>query len=876
MRRLRESIFRFAGLFNKQRKDRELDEEIESHLQMHIEDNLRSGMTPEEARRQAMIKLGGIESTKEAYRDQRGLPVLETLWQDIRFGARTLRKNPGFTAVAVLTLGLGIGANTAIFSVINAVLLRPPPFKDPERLAFVSEKSKDMDNMSVAYPNFLDWQREQESFSSLAAFRVEEWNITGDGRPERITGLQVSSSFFATLGIQPVRGRVFTADEDKVGGERVVVLSEGIWLRRFGGDPAVLNRTVTLNGEPYTIVGILPAAFQFPRRVELWTPVGHKAAWTEERGWHPGMYVVGRLKSGVELPAARSGLEAVAARLAKEYPDSNTGNSVTVMALQERLAGPSVRTALATLLGAVTLVLLIACTNVTNLLLARATQRRKEIAVRLALGAGRWLLLRQLLVESLLLAGAGGIAGLLLAFWGMALLTNLLPAEIRELVTLNIDQTVLLFSLVIAVVTGLLFGLAPAWQLANGDSVEALKEGGRSEAFGTGRGWGRQLLIVGEVSFALMLLVAAGLLLRSFSRLQAVPVGLNLKNVLTMELSLPPYKYADDLRQTAFYRLAIEAVRVLPGVESVAFIAPLPLGFGGWQSGVHLEGEPKPKPGQGTLSDFAVVTPDYFKTMGVTILKGRAFTEADDGKYRVCIVDETFEQKHFHGNALGKRIEQGDSGTNWMTIVGVARHVKNYGAGEDSRIETYVPTAQNGASGMALVIKTAVPPLTLAGAAQKAILSVDPDQPVSEILTMDQILARNVAERRLAMLLLSLFAALALVLASVGLYGVMAFNVANRTREIGVRMALGARTSDVLGLVLRQGGKLVGLGIVFGLAGAFGVTQLMTALLFQIQPTDLATYLATPLLLGLVALFACWVPARRAARVDPIVALRYE
>jgi len=793
---------------------------------------------------------------------------------DLKFALRQLLKNPGFSAVAVLTLALGIGANTAIFSVINAVVLRPPPFKEPERLVFVSEKSKDMDNMSVAYPNFLDWQRQQESFSSFAAFRTEEWNLTGDGHPERITGLQVSAGFFPTLGVQPLRGRVFTADEDKVGGERVVVLSEGIWRRRFGGDPGVLNRTVALNGEPYTVVGILPAAFQFPRRVELWTPVGHKAAWTEQRGWHPGMYVIGRLKPGVKLASARSGLEAVAARLAKEYPESNAGNSVTAMVLQERLAGPSVRTALATLLGAVMLVLLIACTNVTNLLLARATQRRKEIAVRLALGAGRWVLLRQLLVESLLLAGAGGIAGLLLAFWGMEVLTNLLPAQIGELVTLNIDRTVLLFSFVVAVATGLLFGLAPAWQLANGNSAEALKEGGRSEAAGVGRSLGRRLLIVGEVAFALVLLVAAGLLLRSFSRLQAVPVGLDPQNVLTMELSLPPYKYPEEAKQAAFYRQAIEAVRVLPGVKSAAFIAPLPLGFGGWQSGVHIEGEPPPKPGQGVLSDFAVVTSDYFKTLGVTILKGRVFTEADDGRNRVCVVDETFERKHLDGNALGKRIEQGDSGTNWMTIVGVARHVKNYGAGEDSRIETYVPVAQNGANGMTLVIKTAVPPLTLAEPARKAVLSVDSDQPVADILTMEQILARNAAERRLAVLLLSLFAALALVLAAVGLYGVMAFNVANRTREIGIRMALGAQAGDVLGLVMRQGGKLVGLGVVFGLGGAFGATQLMKTLLFHIQPTDLATYLAAPLLLGFVSLLACWLPARRAARVDPMEALR--
>ncbi|HAB17752.1 MAG TPA: hypothetical protein DCE44_15025, partial [Verrucomicrobiales bacterium] len=491
---------------------------------------------------------------------------------DLRFAARQLTKNSGFSLVAIVTLALGIGANTAIFSVINAVLLRPPPFKAPERLVFVSEKSKDMDNMSVAYPNFLDWQKQQDAFEGLAAFRNEDWNLTGTGRPERVVGLQVSASFFPTLGVSPLRGRVFTPDEDKVGADRVAVLSEGLWRRRFGADPAMLNRTVSLDGEAYTVVGIMPAGFQFPQRVELWTPIGYKAEWTETRDWHPGIYVVGRLKDGVDLSAARRGLETVASRLATEYPDSNTGNSVTVMALQERLAGPSVRTALATLLGAVLFVLLIACTNVTNLLLARAAERRKEIAVRLALGAGRGQLLRQLLTESLLLAGGGGLAGLLLAYWGVAALSRLLPAEISQLVTLSIDSTVLAFSLGVAVATGFLFGLAPAWQLANSDSTEALKEGGRSEAAGVGRGWGRRVLIVGEVALALVLLVAAGLLLRSFTRLQAVPVGLDPENVLTMELSLPGYKYPDDSRRAAFFQQAVAAVRALPGVQSAAFV----------------------------------------------------------------------------------------------------------------------------------------------------------------------------------------------------------------------------------------------------------------------------------------------------------------
>lgn len=730
--------------------------------------------------------------------------------------------------------------------------------------------------MSVAYPNFLDWQRRQNAFTGLAAFRMEAWNITGNGSPERVDGLQASANLFSILGVHPIHGRSFTPREDALGGERVVLLSEGLWRRRFGGDPAVLTRTISLNGEPYSVIGIMPASLQFPQRVELWTPIGHKADWTEARGWHPGIYVIGRLKSGVELAAARKDLEGMTASLAREYPDSNTGNSATAMALRERLAGPNVRLALGTLLCAVIFVLLIACTNVTNLLLSRATQRRREIAVRLALGAGRWQLLRQLLTESLLLSSAGGFAGLLLAFWCLGALTKLLPVQIHELVSLNLDQTVLLFSLGVAVATGFLFGLAPALQLANGNSSEALKEGGRGEAAALGRGWGRRLLVISEVALALVLLVGAGLLLRSFSRLQAVPVGIDPHNVLTMEITLPLIKYPNDSRQAAFYAQTIEAVRRLQGVQSAGFIAPLPLGLGGWNSDVRIEGEPPPKPGQGRLSDFAVVTPDYFKAMGVTLVQGRAFTTADDGKTRVCIIDETFAQRHFNGNAVAKRLANGDAGTNWMTIVGVVRHVKNYGAGEDSRIETYEPVAQNGAGSMTMVVKTAVPPLTLVEALRKAIQSVDPDQPIANVLTMEDVLARSVAERRLATLLLSLFAGLALLLAAVGLYGVMAFNVANRTREIGIRMALGAGVEDVLSLVLRQGGTLVALGIIFGLAGAFGVTQLMTRLLFHTDATDAATYIVTPLILVAVTFIACMIPARRATKVNPTVALRYE
>lgn len=795
---------------------------------------------------------------------------------DLRFAFRQLLKSPGFTVVVVLTLALGIGANTAIFSVINAVLLRPPPYEDPERLVFLSETSQSSGDLSIAYPNFLDWQSQQEGFSSLAAFREDGWNLTGSGQPERVNGLQVTANFFSTLGVPPLCGRVFTAEEDKVGGEKVAVMSEGLWRRRFGSNPAALNQPITLNGESFVVVGVMPASFQFPRKIELWTPLGPQASWMNHRWLRPGIYAIGRLNPGVDMAAARTRLEVVAARLAKDFPNSNSGHGVKLMPLHERVAGPNLRSALNLLWGAVLLVLLIACANVTNLLLARASQRRKEMAVRLAIGAGRWRLFRHLMTESLLLAALGGLAGLLSAYWSLDLLRGLLPAEINEVIVLGIDQTVLYFSLVVAMAAGILFGFAPAWRLSSHNLNEALKEGGRPETGGMGRSWGQGGLIVGEVALASMLLVGAGLLLRSFSRLQAVPMGLDPHHVLTLEISLPHYKYSETRRQSAFHQQTLEAVRLLPGVISAGFVAPLPVGIGGWQSDIRVENAPPRPAGQNApLSDFATVTPDYFKSMGVTLVKGRSFTEADDGRIPVCMVDETFERIHFGGAALGKRMQLG-GGTNWMTVVGVVKHVKNYGAGKDSRIETYLPAAQEGMRWSTLAVKTHVPPLSLAEPVRQAIQSVDPDQPVARVMTMEQILARNVADRRLSVVLLSLFAVLALGLAAVGLYGVMAFYVANRTREIGIRMAMGAQLKDVLRLVLSQGGRLVALGLILGIGGAFLIMRLLASLLFQTRATDFGTYLAVPLLLSLVALGACWLPARRAARVNPLEALRRE
>ena len=809
---------------------------------------------------------------------------MTTLLQDLRYGIRMLLKNPGFTIVAVLALTLGIGADSAIFSVVNAVLLRPLPYPDSERLVILRERSPQLEGMSVAYPNFIDWREQNSTFETIGVYRRQSYNFTGSGEPERLVGAQVSADVFATLKVNAARGRVFTNDEDKAGATPVVVLSHGLWQRRFGGDPNILDQTLTLDGRSFTVIGIMPSDFMFPfRATELWTPVGQASkdpGW-ENRGNHPGLTGIARLKTGVSLAQARDDMEIVALNLERQYPDANAGNRVTIIsalenAVRSSSAGERIRPALLVLLGAVGFVLLIACANVANLLLARATTRQKEIAIRTALGASRSRIVRQLLTESILLSVAGGALGLLLARWGVKLIIAVSPNSIPRSREINLDGRLLAFTIGVSVLTGIIFGLVPALQSSKPDLNETLKDAGRGS---TGR---RHLfrsgLVVSEVALTLVLLIGAGLMIRSFHHLQQVDPGFNDDHLLTFNISLPPKKYSEDRQKISFYDRLVEKIRALPGVQTVGVSSGLPLGNNGWQTSFRVEGQPEPEPGHTPLTEACVATPDYFQAMGITLLKGRNFTEQDvkDGPH-VTLIDEEFARRYWPGEeAVGKNIRNGRNDPS-ITVIGIVRRVKMDGLNEDSnRVQSYYPFRQLPNGGMTVVVKTANDPMGIVSAARQQVLEIDPDQPVYNVNTMEQLRADSIAPDRLTLMLLGSFAAVALILAGVGIYGVMAYSVTQRTHEIGIRMALGARQGDVLGMVIRQGMKLAVVGLAIGLGGAWLTTRLMSSLLFGVSATDPMTFTVISVILAGVALGACFVPARRATKVDPMIALRYE
>jgi putative ABC transport system permease protein len=809
---------------------------------------------------------------------------MTTLLQDLRYGIRMLLKSPGFTTVAVLALTLGIGADSAIFSVVNAVLLRPLPYPDSERLVVLRERSPQLEGMSVAYPNFIDWREQNGAFENIGVFRRQSFNLTGNGEPERLVGSQVSADVFATLRVNAARGRVFTNDEDKPGATPVVVLSHGLWQRRFGGDPNILDQTLTLDGRSFTVIGIMTSDFIFPfRATELWTPVGQASkdpGW-ENRGNHPGLTGIARLKTGVTLAQARDDMDRVAVNLERQYPDENAGNRVTIISALENAvrgssAGERIRPALLVLLGAVGFVLLIACANVANLLLARATTRQKEFAIRTALGASRSRIVRQLLTESILLSVAGGGLGLLLARWGVKLIIAVSPNSIPRSREINLDGRVLAFTIGVSVLTGIIFGLVPALQSSKPDLNETLKDAGRGS---TGsRHLFRSGLVVSEVALTLVLLIGAGLMIRSFYHLQQVDPGFNDDHLLTFNISLPPKKYPEEAQKINFYEQLAEKIRALPGVQTVGVSSGLPLGNNGWQTSFRVEGQPEPEPGHTPLTEACVATPDYFQAMGITLLTGRNFTEQDvkDAPH-VTLIDEEFARRYWPGEvAVGKNIKNGRNDPP-ITVIGIVRRVKMDGLNEDSnRVQSYYPFRQLPNGGMTVVVKTASDPMGIVSAARQQVLEIDPDQPVYSVNTMEQLRADSIAPDRLTLMLLGSFAAVALILAGVGIYGVMAYSVTQRTHEIGIRMALGARQGDVLGMVIRQGMKLAVVGVAIGLGGAWLATRLMSSLLFGVSATDPVTFAVISVILTGVALGACFVPARRATKVDPMIALRYE
>jgi putative ABC transport system permease protein len=805
---------------------------------------------------------------------------MDTFLQDARFALRLLRKNLAFTLAAILTLALGIGANTAIFSVVNGVLLRPLPYQAPERLVFIHEGTPIFPVMTISLPDFVDWRERQRTFTDLAGYRDTEYDLTGVEVPERLTAYLASASLLPVLGVRPELGRNFLPEEDVRNGPAVVMLSHGAWVRRFGQDPKVLGRTLTLNGVPHTVVGVLPAGFRFSTERDLWVPLSRSnPKLFEQRGNHPGLYAVGRLKPGVTLEQARADLEGIGRALQEAHPDSNSKVLPSAHLLHEYLV-KDLRPSLLALMAAVGFVLLIAAINVVNLLLARGTARQRELVIRASLGAGRGRLIRQMLVESALLGLVGGGLGLMLALWGVDMLAAARPASIPEATSFSVDGQVLGFTLVLSLGVGVLLGLLPALRASQVSLVETLKDTGAGAARFRGRA--RDALVVAEVALALMLLVGAGLLIRTFVELSRLDMGFKPEGVLTLRMSAPESRFpsADSLR--TFPEQVRERLGSMPGVRAATYSSGLPLtDFS--QTSFSVEGQPPPAPGESPLATYFVTASNYFEALGIPLIEGRGFQPTDrQGGAKVIVVDEVLAKHFFPGrSALGERIRF--DGDNVLEIVGVAKHVTAYGPGEDepARFQFYIPYQQMpdlylpfiGRS-LNVVIRGEGDPNVLVPGVRREFKAIDPDQALAALKPMDSLVKGALEQRQFILGLVGLFAALALVLASIGIYSVMSYTVALRTREMGIRMALGATGMDVVRLVVGHGVRLAALGVLIGAVAAGVLTRLLGGLLQGVEATDPLTFGATAVVLAGVAVLASWVPARRAVRVDPVQSLR--
>jgi putative ABC transport system permease protein len=803
------------------------------------------------------------------------------LGNDIKYALRNLIKRPGFTMVAVITLALGIGANTTIFSAVYALLLKPLPFSETDRVVAIWDKnpSRGVVHNEVTMANYLDWRAQSQSYEHLGLYRWWSTNLTGVEPPERLQGFLVTANFFDALGVKPIMGRNFVSEENEPGKDSAVLISYSLWQRRFGGDPNIVSKTITLNGLPRTVVGVMPQNFNYPKGGEVYAPLAMTPQVMSARGFHT-YYVVGRLKPNVSLRNAQAELDTITARLEKQYPDTNTGLGANVYPIVK----DTVRqydTALWVMMAAVGFVLLIACANVANLMLARATGRQKELALRSALGASRWRIARQLLTESVIVALIGGVIGVLVAFWGIDLLKVANPGDAAKFAAgwyqLGINPVVLIFTFALAVLSGLVFGLAPAVSASKPNLNDSLKEGGRQSTGGSSRL--RSSLVVLEVAVSLVLLVGAGLLARSFLSILKTSGGFNPDNVMTMNLVLPSTKYKDDAQRASFYSDLVQRVKALPGVQSAALVNYLPLGGANSSDAYLVEGTPDPPPGQENEARYRVCSPDYFKTMEISLTKGRGFTEQDNAAASpVVIINETMARKHWPGvDPIGKRIRfYGPiDKAPWIAVVGVIRDVKHE-LNLEVMPEFYLSHAQDSWNAMVLVARSNVEPTSLATQMRQQVWAIDKDQPVFDVRTMNEVRATSVALYSFSSVTLGVFAIVALLLAVIGIYGVMAFAVSQRTHEIGIRMALGASARDVLLLVVSSGMKLALIGLVIGLAGAWGLTRLIEKLLFGVPPTDLLTFGLVSLCLLSAALLACYIPARRATKVDPMEALRYE
>jgi putative ABC transport system permease protein len=818
---------------------------------------------------------------------------MNTLWQDLRYGARMLLKHPGVTAIAVLTLALGIGANTAIFSVVNAVMLRPLPYKDPDRLVSLWENVPKYGRWRVTPANFFDWKKQSTSFEDLAAYGASTMTLTGGGEPEQLLGTRAAAGYFSVVGVEPILGRSFLPEEYEPGKGHVVVLGHNFWMRRYGGDQKIVNQAVTLDGTSYTVVGVMPAGF-FPvwnstagqisfdeSQQQIWTPMSFSAQWANVRTSHV-LGVVGRLKPGISLEQAQAEMNTIGARLEREYA-TNKGAGIIVNPFLNEVIG-SAKPVLVTLLAAVGLVLLIACANIAGLLLAQHATRSKEVAIRAALGAGRGRLVRQFFLEGLLLSLLGMVAGVALARVGINLILKLVPPELPRFNQTQLDWRVLGFTVSLSLLTCLLFALLPAWQSSKPDLQATLEQGRRVAGSGAARQRFRQMLVVFQISVAVILVIGAGLLIKSFWHLRQVDPGFKPDNVLSVNVTLPQSKYGDQQKINSFYNQLVERLSGLPGVEAAAIAYDHPL-QANWIDSFQIEGRAAPAPGESLSANFAPVSPDYFRTVTTPILKGRQFTSQDDENHPgVVIVNETFLSRYFPDEpAIGQRLRLSPPAMIWQNqrltsfeIIGIARDVKSGGLNAKAEPAYYVPAAQSPLTDMTILVRTKNNPEAIVPTLRNAVLAIDPNQPITNINTMNKIVADSIAQPRLSMTLMGLFGVLALILAAVGIYGLLSYAVAQRTQELGIRIALGAQVGDVLRLVLKQGMILVLLGLGLGLIGALALTRLINSLLFGVTATDTTTFVLVSGVLAVVALLACYIPARRATKVDPLVALRYE
>jgi putative ABC transport system permease protein len=870
----------WRNLFHKAHVEQEFTEEIQAYLDMLTEEKIREGLTPQEARRNALIELGGVEQVQERVREIRMGQFIETTWRDVRSGVRSLVHSPIFTAVTVLSLALGIGANTAIFSVVNGLLLRPLPYPEPEQIVNVwhtppQQSFPGLARFSVSPGNYLDWKAQSSAFEQMAVYSYNGLSLSTSNDPLPLIGATVSSDFFSVLRSNAMQGRIFTPDEERPGRDQVVVIGHGLWQRAFGANPNIIGQTLTLNSRSFTVVGIMPAGFEFPREAELWVPLAWDDKERQVRSIHDYL-VVARLKQNVSLEQAQAEMSTISSRLEQQYPEENRGWGAVVIPLHEDLVG-DLRQALLVLFSAVGFVLLIACANVANLMLARGANRQKEIAVRIALGAGRARLVRQLLTESVLLAVTGGLLGLLLAVWGSKMLVRL--GSLPNSGDIGIDTWALGFTLLVSFGVGIIIGIVPALQFTRSSISETLKQGAGRTGGSPIKQHTRKALVISEVALSLVLLIGAGLMIRSFWKLQNVDPGFDTSNALTMSLILTPIRYSEPHQVLAFIDRSVEQIRAVPGVVSVGATSTIPLAGRGSTQPFSIEGRPTAAVAEQPMAQTRYISPDYFKATGIPLRQGRFFSDHDrDNSVQVVIISEAMARRFWQGeNPIGRRLtpsfhpEQGS-----REIVGVVGDIKASGLDADASAMMYLPYKQLPRPYISFVVRTASDPESLVQPVSKAIYSIDKEQALTDVQTMDQVRIQSLSGRRFNMTLLLTFAGVALVLAAVGVYGVMNYTVTLRRRELGIRMALGAERRDVLRLVLRQGLTLTLIGVGAGLISAYALTRLMASLLYGVTATDYLTFVSVSAVLIAVGLAASYVPARRATKVNPTIALRSE